>query len=119
MKSIVISMAIVGLLTCAAQAEETSGPTYSGSATRIVNVANQITDRGIVTHQHQVKDQPKADEYGFFKAYVGASQNLVQLTKSVSLNGEVKYIPEQAGDKSNLFAGLVITNAKPLVNLAK
>ena len=57
MKSIVISMTIVGLLTCAAQAEETSGPTYSGSATRIVNVANQITEQGIVTHQHDYTDK--------------------------------------------------------------
>ena len=58
-------------------------------------------------------------DHNNFLAYVGGDKNLVQITENWSLYGQVRYIPQQNSKTDGLFAGVVITDSKPLINLNK
>ena len=55
----------------------------------------------------------------FLQAYLGADQNLWQMTNNVHLAGQVRYQFQQNGVSDHAYVGLVITNAKPLVDTRK
>lgn len=82
-------------------------------------VCEQTVNNYETKNVQQVTNNECDNEYHFFKAYIGGNQNLVQITDNIHVEAQVRYFPDQNSQKDNLFAGLVLTNAKPIINLAK